>query len=60
VRDLGYGILFKSTYDSPVIEALTELRAPYAEARKPRARDEHAKRSSRSRSRRKRAALRRR
>jgi Protein of unknown function (DUF3141) len=45
VRDRGYEMLFKGIYNSPVIEALTGLRAPYADARKPRARDEHAERT---------------
>ncbi|MGH6885376.1 MAG: DUF3141 domain-containing protein, partial [Geminicoccales bacterium] len=41
LRDRGQEALFKSIYNSPLIEALVGLRAPYADSRKPRARDEH-------------------
>jgi tellurite resistance protein len=42
MRDRGQEIMFKTIYNSPLVEALAGLRAPYADARKPRARDEHA------------------
>jgi tellurite resistance protein len=42
MRDRNYELLFKAIYNSPQVEALAGLRAPYADARKPRARDEHA------------------
>jgi hypothetical protein len=42
MRDRTQELLFKAIYNSPLIEALAGLRAPYADARKPRARDEHA------------------
>jgi tellurite resistance protein len=42
LRDRGQETLFKTIYNSPLVEALAGLRAPYADARKPRARDEHA------------------
>jgi pimeloyl-ACP methyl ester carboxylesterase len=44
VRDRSQELLFKAIYNSPLVEALAGLRAPYADARKPRARDEHAER----------------
>ena len=42
MRDRTQELLFKAIYNSPLIEALAGLRAPYADASKPRARDEHA------------------
>ena len=42
LRDRSQELLFKTIYNSPLVEALAGLRAPYADARKPRARDEHA------------------
>ena len=42
MRDRMQELLFKAIYNSPLIEALAGLRAPYADASKPRARDEHA------------------
>jgi hypothetical protein len=42
LRDRQQEVLFKTIYNSPLVEALAGLRAPYADARKPRARDEHA------------------
>ncbi len=42
MRDRKQELLFKAIYNSPLVEALAGLRAPYADARKPRARDEHA------------------
>jgi pimeloyl-ACP methyl ester carboxylesterase/tellurite resistance protein len=45
VRDRGYEMLFKSVYNSPFVEALAGLRGPYADARKPHARDEQAERT---------------
>jgi hypothetical protein len=42
MRDRTQELLFKTIYNSPLVEALAGLRAPYADARKPRARDEHA------------------
>ena len=42
LRDRGQELLFKTIYNSPLVEALAGLRAPHADARKPRARDEHA------------------
>jgi hypothetical protein len=42
MRDRGQEVLFKAIYNSPLVEALAGLRAPYADAKKPRARDEHA------------------
>ena len=42
MRDRTQELLFKAIYNSPLIEALAGLRAPYADANKPRARDEHA------------------
>jgi pimeloyl-ACP methyl ester carboxylesterase/tellurite resistance protein len=44
LRDRGQEQLFKSLYNAPLVEALAGLRAPYADDRKPRARDEHAER----------------
>jgi pimeloyl-ACP methyl ester carboxylesterase/tellurite resistance protein len=41
-RDRNQELLFKAIYNSPLVEALAGLRAPYADAKKPRARDEHA------------------
>ena len=42
LRDRHAGAVFKTIYNSPLVEALAGLRAPHADARKPRARDEHA------------------
>jgi tellurite resistance protein len=42
MRDRNQELLFKAIYNSPLVEALAGLRAPYADARKARARDEHA------------------
>jgi tellurite resistance protein len=42
LRDRNEELLFKTIYNSPLVQALAGLRAPYADARKPRARDEHA------------------
>jgi tellurite resistance protein len=42
MRDRMQELAFKAIYNSPLVEALAGLRAPYADARKPRARDEHA------------------
>ena len=42
VRDRGQEVMFKTIYTSPLVEALAGVRAPYADVRKPRARDEHA------------------
>jgi tellurite resistance protein len=44
MRDRNQELLFKAIYNSPLVEALAGLRAPYADATKPRARDEHAER----------------
>jgi tellurite resistance protein len=44
LRDRWYELMFKAVYNAPAVEALAGLRAPYADARKPRARDEHAER----------------
>jgi pimeloyl-ACP methyl ester carboxylesterase/tellurite resistance protein len=44
LRDRAQEVMFKTIYNSPLVEALAGLRAPYADARKPRARDEHAER----------------
>ena len=33
-------LAFKTIYDSPLVEALAGLRAPHADARKPRARNQ--------------------
>jgi pimeloyl-ACP methyl ester carboxylesterase/tellurite resistance protein len=41
-RDRAQELWFKTVYNSPMVEALAGLRAPYADARKARARDEHA------------------
>jgi pimeloyl-ACP methyl ester carboxylesterase/tellurite resistance protein len=41
-RDRMQELWFKTVYNSPLVEALAGLRAPYADARKARARDEHA------------------
>ena len=41
-RDRAQEQLFKSLYNAPLVEALAGLRAPYADDRKARARDEHA------------------
>jgi tellurite resistance protein len=41
VRDRADEMAFKSIYTAPLVEALAGLRAPYTNARKPRARDEH-------------------
>jgi tellurite resistance protein len=43
-RDRGREALFKAIYSAPAVEAVAGLRSPYADARKPRARDEHAER----------------
>jgi pimeloyl-ACP methyl ester carboxylesterase len=43
-RDRVAEATFKAVYRSPWMEAIAGLRAPYADARKPRARDEHAER----------------
>jgi pimeloyl-ACP methyl ester carboxylesterase/tellurite resistance protein len=45
LRDRGQEVMFKTIYNSPLVEALAGLRAPYADARKPRARDEQAERT---------------
>ena len=45
MRDRGQEVMFKTIYNSPLVEALAGLRAPYADARKPRARDEQAERT---------------
>jgi tellurite resistance protein len=42
MRDRYQELLFKTIYNSPLVEALAGVRAPHADARKPRARDEHA------------------
>jgi tellurite resistance protein len=42
MRDRAQELLFKAIYNSPLVEALAGLRAPYGDARKPRARDEQA------------------
>jgi tellurite resistance protein len=42
MRDRNYELVFKAIYNSPLVEALAGLRAPHADARKPRAQDEHA------------------
>jgi hypothetical protein len=42
MRDRNQELLFKTIYNAPLVEALAGLRAPYADATKPRARDEHA------------------
>jgi pimeloyl-ACP methyl ester carboxylesterase/tellurite resistance protein len=42
LRDRNQELLFKTIYNSPLVEAIAGLRAPYADATKPRARDEHA------------------
>ncbi len=39
-RDRMQELTFKTIYNSPIIEALAGLRAPYVDARKPRARNE--------------------
>jgi tellurite resistance protein len=44
LRDRGYELLFKAIYRSPLVEALAGMRAPYADAGKPQARDEHLER----------------
>jgi tellurite resistance protein len=49
LRDRGQELAFKTIYNAPLVEALAGLRAPYADARKPRARDEHAERTLRTR-----------
>ncbi len=41
-RDRGTEQLFKTLYNAPLVEAVAGLRGAYADARKPRARDEHA------------------
>jgi poly(3-hydroxyalkanoate) synthetase/tellurite resistance protein len=41
-RDRMQELWFQTVYNSPLVEAVTGLRAPYADARKSRARDEHA------------------
>jgi hypothetical protein len=41
-RDRMQELWFKTIYSSPLVEAIAGLRAPYADATKPRARDEHA------------------
>jgi tellurite resistance protein len=43
-RDRNQELFFKTIYNSPPVEALAGLRAPYADATKPRAHDEHAER----------------
>ena len=40
VRDQMTELTFKTIYNNPLVEALTGLRAPYADERKPRARDD--------------------
>ncbi|HSA79358.1 MAG TPA: DUF3141 domain-containing protein, partial [Geminicoccaceae bacterium] len=45
LRDRGQEVVFKTIYNSPLVEALAGLRAPYADARKPRARDEQAEKT---------------
>ncbi|MGH6942888.1 MAG: DUF3141 domain-containing protein, partial [Geminicoccaceae bacterium] len=47
-RDRSQELLFKAIYRSPLVEALAGLRAPYVDARKPRARDEDAERTLRA------------
>ena len=42
MRERYQELLFKTIYNSPLVEALAGLGAPHADARKPRARDEHA------------------
>jgi hypothetical protein len=44
VRDRGQELAFKAIYNAPLVEALAGLRGAYADARKPRARDEHGER----------------
>ena len=44
IRDRMQELTFKAIYNSPLVEALAGLRAPHADAGKPRARDEHAER----------------
>jgi pimeloyl-ACP methyl ester carboxylesterase len=44
LRDRQQELWFKAIYNAPLVEAIAGLRAPYADARKPRARDEHAER----------------
>jgi tellurite resistance protein len=44
IRDRMQELTFKAIYNSPFVEALAGLRAPHADAGKPRARDEHAER----------------
>jgi tellurite resistance protein len=44
LRDRQQELLFKTIYNSPLVEAVAGLRARYADATKPRARDEHAER----------------
>ena len=42
IRDRMQELTFKTIYNSPLVEALAGLRAPHADAGKPRARDAHA------------------
>ena len=44
LRDRGQELAFKAIYNTPLVEALAGLRGAYADARKPRARDEHGER----------------
>ena len=44
LRDRGQELAFKAIYNAPLVEALAGLRGAYADARKPRARDEHGER----------------
>jgi tellurite resistance protein len=44
LRDRGQELAFKTIYNAALVEAIAGLRAHYADARKPRARDEHAER----------------
>ena len=48
-RDRGQELAFKAIYNAPLVEALVGLRGPYADARKPRARDEQGERLLRAR-----------
>jgi tellurite resistance protein len=43
-RDRMQELTFKTIYNAPLVEALAGLRTPNADARKPRAHDEHAER----------------
>jgi hypothetical protein len=44
LRDRSQELAFKAIYNAPLVEALAGLRGAYADARKPRARDEHGER----------------